>query len=47
MHRPLCLIGLLALVGCNAAPPAPTPSAATVPDESDGRVYTLVVPNMT
>jgi hypothetical protein len=47
MHKPLCLVGLIALAGCNGAPPAPTPSAATAPGESDGRAYTLLVPNMT
>ena len=51
MHRPLCLVGLLAVAGCNNAPPAPTAAdvkpAASVPGETAGRPYTISVPNMT
>lgn len=47
MPRRFAFIGLIAFAGCNGSPPVPTPSAATVPGERDGRAYTLFVPNMT
>jgi hypothetical protein len=51
MHKILGFVGLLALVGCNDAPPAPhratPPTVVNTPGESDGSAYTLLVPNMT
>jgi hypothetical protein len=51
MPRYLGLIGIIVLVGCNGALPAPnsTPPSTTAntTGESGGREYTLLVPNMT
>ena len=51
MHRKLCWIGLIALVGCTGtAPDVPKATARTDPAPKSavaGRLHTLSVPNMT
>jgi len=52
MRRQICLLGLLALVGCVPSQPSSTsgtsaPPTAAASSEAAGKMYTLSVPNMT